>query len=67
MVSFHCQLSDIFLNNFISKLYNNLIELQFHFANIYFYLILLLAVCKGMQTVKLCTNKILRFLTGGAG
>ena len=26
-----------------------------------------LAISKGMRTVKLCTNKILRFLTGGAG
>jgi len=24
-------------------------------------------VSKGMRAVKLCTNKILRFLTGGAG
>jgi len=27
----------------------------------------LAAVSKGMQTVKLSTNKILQFLTGGAG
>jgi len=27
----------------------------------------LVAVSKGMQAVKLCTNKILQFLTGGAG
>jgi len=27
----------------------------------------LVAVSKGMHTVKLCTNKILQFLTGGAG
>jgi len=26
-----------------------------------------IAVTKGMQTVKLCTNKILQFVTGGAG
>jgi len=26
---------------------------------------MLVAVCKGMQAVKLCTNKILQFLTGG--
>jgi len=26
-----------------------------------------LAVCKGMWAVKLCTNKILQLLTGGAG
>jgi len=25
------------------------------------------AVSKGMQSVKLCSNKILQFLTGGAG
>ena len=27
----------------------------------------LVAVSKGTRAVKLCTNKILRFLTGGAG
>jgi len=27
----------------------------------------LVAISKGMQAVKLCTNKILQFLTGGAG
>jgi len=27
----------------------------------------LVAVSKGMRAVKLCTNKILQFLTGGAG
>jgi len=27
----------------------------------------LVAVSKGMQAVKLCINKILQFLTGGAG
>jgi len=27
----------------------------------------LVAVGKGMRAVKLCTNKILHFLTGGAG
>jgi len=27
----------------------------------------LVAVSKGMQAVKLCSNKILQFLTGGAG
>jgi len=27
----------------------------------------LVAVSKGMQAVKLCTNKIIHFLTGGAG
>jgi len=27
----------------------------------------LVAVSKGMRAVKLCTNKILHFLTGGAG
>ena len=27
----------------------------------------LVAVSKGMQTLKLCTSKILQFLTGGAG
>jgi len=27
----------------------------------------LVAIRKGMQAVKLCTNKILKFLTGGAG
>ena len=27
----------------------------------------LVAVTKGMRAVKLCTNKILQFLTGGAG
>jgi len=28
---------------------------------------LVVAVSKGMQAVKLCTNKILQFLTGDAG
>jgi len=27
----------------------------------------LIAISNGMQAVKLCTNKILQFLTGGAG
>jgi len=27
----------------------------------------LVAISKGMREVKLCTNKILQFLTGGAG
>jgi len=27
----------------------------------------LVAVSKGMQAAKLCTNRILQFLTGGAG
>jgi len=27
----------------------------------------LVAVSKGLRAVKLCTNKILQFLTGGAG
>jgi len=31
------------------------------------FLNVLVAISKGMQTVKLCTNKILQFLTGCAG
>jgi len=35
--------------------------------SVYFCTHALVAVDKGMQAVKLCTSKILQFLTGGAG
>jgi len=38
-------------------------ELQHLLSNAY----VLVAVSKGMRAIKLCTNKILQFLAGGAG